>query len=83
MEVDVHDIEAHVTRATGTQHGIEVGTIIVHQTTTVVNELCNLRDTGLEEAEGVGVGHHHGSDLRALLSDDTLQILEIHLTVRQ
>ena len=62
MQVDVHHIEAHVAWATGSQHRVEVGTIVVHQTATAMDERCDLWDTRLEKTEGVGVGHHHGGD---------------------
>ena len=62
MQVDVHHIEAHVAWATGSQHRVEVGTIVVHQATTAMDERCDLWDSRLEETEGVGVGHHHGGD---------------------
>ena len=81
VEVDVHDIEAHITRATGSEHGVEVGTVVVHQSASIVDELCNLRDARLEESQGVGVGHHHGSYLWSLLSNDALKIVEIDLTI--
>ena len=69
VQVDVHHIEAHIARTTGTQHGVEVSTIVVHQTTTVVNKLCNLRDAGLEKAKRVGIGHHHSGNGGAFYTD--------------
>ena len=63
VQVDVHHIESHVTRTADTQHRIEVGTVVVHQSAAVVNQFRNLRDTGLEESQRVGVGHHHRGDV--------------------
>ena len=62
VQVDVHHVEAHVTRAAGTQHGVQVGTVVVHQAATVVDEPGYLRDMLLEEPEGIGIGHHHRGD---------------------
>ena len=74
VEVDVHHVEAHVARSAITQHGVEVGSVVVHQSATVVYQLRNLRDALLEEAEGVGVGHHHGGDAVALFLDKFFQM---------
>ena len=63
MQVDVHHVEAHVTWATSTQHRVQVSTIVIHQTATVVDKLRNLGNTRLEKSEGIGIGHHHGSDV--------------------
>ena len=63
MQVDVHDIEAQITRTAFAQHWVEVGTIVVHQATSLVNELGNLSDIVLKDTQGVGVGHHHTSDV--------------------
>ena len=81
MEVDVHHVEAHITRTTGTEHGVQVRAVVVHQTATVVDEFRNLRDARLEEAESIGIGHHHGGNLISLLSDDALQVIDIDRTV--
>ena len=62
MQIDVHHIETHITRATSPQHRIEIGTIVIHQRTTAMDQLCNRRNAGLKESEGIGIGHHHGGD---------------------
>ena len=43
VEIDVHDIEAHIARTTYAKHRVEVGTIVVHECATIVDELGNLR----------------------------------------
>ena len=48
-----------------------------------MNELGNLWNTSLKKSESVRIGHHHSGNLRALLSYQALQILEIHLTIGQ
>ena len=72
MQIDVHHIESHITRTTGAQHGIQVSAIIIHQTATIVDELRNLRDARLKKAEGIGIGHHHRSNVRTFQRDQTL-----------
>ena len=47
-----------------------------------MNQLCNLGDMRLEEAQGIRIGHHHRGNGRALLTDNTLQVLQINLSVR-
>ena len=82
MEIDVHHVEAHIAWATGTKHRIEVGTIIIHQATTGVDEFCNLRNMFLEESEGIRIGHHHGGDIGAFLIDQSFQVNQINESLR-
>ena len=81
VEIDVHHVEAHIAWAAGTEHGVQIGTIVIHQATAVVDETRYRGDARLEEAERIGIGHHHRCDLGPLLSDDALQILDIDGTV--
>ena len=81
MQINVHHIEAHIARTTSAQHRVQVGTIVVHQTTHIVNKFRNLRNTGLKKPQRIGVGHHHGGDLCTLLSNDTLQVVEVHCAI--
>ena len=75
VEIDVHDIEAHIARTTYAKHRVEVGTIVVHECATIVDELGNLRYLALEESEGVRVGHHHGSHA---VVEQALEVVDIH-----
>ena len=81
VEIDVHHVEAHIAWAAGTEHGVQIGTIVIHQATAVVDETRYRGDARLEEAERIGIGHHHRCNLSTLLSDDALQILDIDGTV--
>ena len=83
VKVDVHDVEAHIAGTASTQHGVQVGAVVVHQAASIVNQLGNLWDARLKETECVGIGHHHGGNLCALLCDDALQVLEINGAVGQ
>ena len=61
MQVDVHDVEAHVARSADTKHRVEVGSIIVHQTAAFVDQAGNFWNVVFENAKCIGVCHHHGS----------------------
>ena len=66
VEIDVHHIESHVAGAAIAQHGVEVGSVVVHQSAAVVDQFRNFRNVLFEDAECVRVGHHHGSNAVAL-----------------
>ena len=58
VQVDVHDVEAHVAGAATAQQRVEVGSVVVEQTSATVYQLGNLGNLFLEDAQCVGVGHH-------------------------
>ena len=65
MQVDVHHVEAHVAGTALAEQGVEVRAVVVHEAACLVHHLGNLQHTRLEDAQRVGVGHHHGCDVRA------------------
>ena len=65
VEVDVHHVKSHVAGAAHAQHGVEVGAVVVHQSAAFVYEGCYFGDLCLEDAQRVGVGHHHAGDVVA------------------
>ena len=69
VQVDVHHVETHIARATGTKHRVQVGTIVVHQAASLMNQLGNLRDARLEQAQRIRVGHHHGGNIGTFKRD--------------
>ena len=83
VQIDMHHIKAHVTRAGSTQHGVQVGTVIVHQAASSMHQFLNLGNLLLEESQRIGVGHHHSGNLRAMLSQQFLQGFHIHGAVVQ
>ena len=83
MQIDVHHIKAHITRTGGTQHRIQVSSVIVHQATSGMHQFLNLRNLLFEEPQRIGVGHHHSGNLRTMLSQQLPQRLHIHGTVAQ
>ena len=80
VEVDVHHVEAHVTRAADAEHRVEVGPVVVHESATAVHEACDLRDLTFEETERVGVGHHHCRHVR---SEERLEVIDIDAALRR
>ena len=80
VQVDVHHVKAHIAGATGAQHRVEVGTIVVHQCAALVHHLCYFGDAALKESQCVGVGHHHGSHL---FIEQFLEMSHIHSAICQ
>ena len=78
VQIDVHDIEAHVARTAHAEHGVEVGSVVVHQTATIVHQSCYLWNLGFEDTQGVGVGHHHAGNI---IAKQWFQVLNIHRTI--
>ena len=81
VEVDMHHVETHVARTTSTKHRVQIGTIVIHQTSRIVDKLCDGRYLCLKETKGIRIGHHHRRDVRSLERDKTFQISEIDLTI--
>ena len=74
VEVDVHHVEAHVARTGHTEDRVEVGTIIIEERAAGVDELGDLGNLLLEEAQRVGVGHHDGGDV---IAQERFEVLDI------
>ena len=58
MQVQVHDVEAHVPGTDHAHERVHVGAVIVQQAAGGVNQRSNGLDLCLEQAQRVGVGHH-------------------------
>ena len=63
MQVDVHAVDAEVTRAHAAHDGVEVGAVAIEVTARLVDHPGDLDDVGLEQAAGVGVGQHDAGDV--------------------
>ena len=74
VEVEVHDVEAHIAGAYLADEGVHVGSVVVEQTAGLVDEGGNLLDLRLEEAEGVGVGHHDAGEVG---TEEGLEVLHV------
>ena len=62
MQVEVHHIEAEVGCAALAEHGVEVCSVVVHEASALVNQLCYFGNVVLKNAKRVGVGHHHAGN---------------------
>ncbi len=76
VEIEVDDIEAHVTRPEAADEGVEVRTIVVGEAAGLVDQLADLPDVALEEPEGVRVGQHDAGDVVAQEAAKSLQIYQ-------
>ena len=54
VQVDVDDVEAHVAGAGDAAHGVEVRAVVVHERAGAVEDLRDLLDVLVEQAERVG-----------------------------
>ena len=78
VQVDVHHVKSHIARPTGSQHRVEVGTVVVHQAAAIVDEFSDFRNGRLKEPQRVGIGHHHGGDGRTFLCDESPQVFDVN-----
>ena len=58
MQIEVHHVDAHVSRPGNAHQGIQVCAIAVHQPAPVVHDLTDLLDVAFEQAQGIRVGDH-------------------------
>src|SRR5690606_1374740 len=78
VQVDVHSVDAQVAGADPADDGVEVGSVAVEVGARFVGQAADLQDVALEQAAGVGVGHHDGGHVRPQLGG---QIGDVHTTV--
>lgn len=60
VEVEVHAIEAVISRAGGADHCVHVCSVAEDLSTCLVDELTNLRDLAFKKGKCAGVGDHEG-----------------------
>ena len=65
MQIHVDHVETHVAGAHLAENGVEIGAVVVQQTTGVVNDARDLLDAPLEHTERRRVGQHDARGLRA------------------
>ena len=58
-------VKAHVAGPDLAHDGVEVGPVVVAQAAGVVDDLGDLQDVGVEQAQGVGIGEHQAGGVRA------------------
>ncbi len=77
VQVEVHDVDAEVAGAGDAEDGVEVGAVVVDQAASLVDDLHDLLDVLVPQAERVRVGDHQsrrcpGRPARASVSRSTL-----------
>ena len=78
MKIQVHDIEAHVSRTNDSEKRVHIGSVIIEETAASVDEVCNLTDFLLEKTESIRVGHHDTCDI---ITEKRLEVSDIHKTI--
>ena len=78
VQVQVDAVEAHVAGADYAHNGVQVGTVVVAQTASLVDQAGDLQDVLIEDTYGVGVGKHQTG---GILAQNSLQRLQIHAAV--
>ena len=81
VEVQVADIATTGRRVRETNLSVQIGTIQIHLTAVVVDDLASILDTGLEDAEGRGVGDHESGKVILVLLRLLLQVFQVEATV--
>ena len=67
MDVEVHHVEAHVAHTHLAQDGVHVGAVVVQQGIFAAQHFHDARQMQLQQAQGVGVGHHQTGHLVGIL----------------
>ena len=80
VQVQVHDVKAHVSRTDHTQHRVHIGPVVIEQAAAGVYQRGDLHNLLLEETEGVRVGHHDAGDG---IVQQGFQVVHIHQTFRR
>ena len=78
VQVEVHDVEAHVARPRDAHHRVEVGAVVVERGAHVVHDARDLADVAVEQPERVRVREHQaGHVVRGLRA----QVVQVHAAV--
>ena len=79
VQVQVHDVEAHITGTDHSEQGVHVGSVVVEKAAASVHEGCNFSDVPFEKAQCVGVGQHYSCDV---VAEERLERIQVHEAVR-
>jgi len=74
VQVDVHDVEAHVARARDATDRVQVRAVVVHECAGAVEDLLDLLDVLVEEPERRRIREH---ERRRVLVDLRAQVLDV------
>src|SRR6266849_3216130 len=77
MQVEMHHIEAHIARASDTQHSISIGTIVVQLSPSLMNHRSNLSNVAIEKAKRIGIGHHDGRNIGSIGIQQGFEMLHV------
>ncbi|OPZ75832.1 MAG: hypothetical protein BWY79_01905 [Actinobacteria bacterium ADurb.Bin444] len=76
MQVQVHNIQAHVPGPGSTHDGVEVGPVVVDEASGFVHHARDVEYVLLEQTERVGVGQHEAGGLGGQRPAESVQIYE-------
>ncbi len=79
VQVQVHDVKAHVARTHDSDERVHVRAVIVEQSAALMHQSGDFPDFSLEEAERVRIGHHDSGNR---LVQQRLQVLHVYAPVR-
>src|ERR671919_794396 len=79
VQIQVHDVEAHVARPNDADDRVEVGPVVVKKPADLVYRRGYPYDVALEEAEGVGIREHETCDVLVEHVDQGLDVHEAAL----
>ncbi|MNI79051.1 hypothetical protein D3C73_1354820 [compost metagenome] len=77
VQIEMHNVEAHVSRTGYAHNGVGIGAVIIKQAAGLVDNFGDFDDLLLEQAEGAGVRQHEAGGVRA---DCRTQCSQIHMT---
>ena len=63
VQVEVHDIYAHIAGAGNSQQRVEVGAVAVDQTAALVHDFADIGNFAFKEPQRIGIGDHDGGGL--------------------
>ena len=63
VQIDVHRIDAQITRPHLADDGVEVGAVAIEVSAGLVHDARDFHDLGFEETARVGIGQHDGGDV--------------------
>ena len=81
VEVEVRHVRPVVSRSAETNLGVHVGTVQVDLATSIVHQLAQRGDAGLEHAVGGGVGDHDAGQSVLVSLNLGLDVLHVHCPV--
>ena len=78
MQVDMHNVKAHIAGANNAHYRVQVCAVVIEQTACLVNDVGNLLNIALKQTEGGGVGEHQ---TRSVGADCCTQRVKINAAV--